>query len=76
MSAPPAPPRRPRGLPAPSRRGDRLVILLAVVAAAILAPILYPTSPWRMVQRPFMPPFTLDRFPLGTDALGRESPPV
>jgi peptide/nickel transport system permease protein len=49
-----------------------LVILALVVAAALLAPVLYPTSPWRMVQRPFVPPFTLERVPLGTDALGRD----
>ncbi|TNC11470.1 ABC transporter permease [Methylobacterium terricola] len=49
-----------------------LVILVLVVAAALLAPVLYPTSPWRMVQRPFVPPFTLERVPLGTDALGRD----
>nr|WP_162501476.1 ABC transporter permease [Methylobacterium crusticola] len=47
-------------------------ILVAVVAAALLAPLLYPASPWRMVQRPFVPPFTLERVPLGTDALGRD----
>lgn len=33
-----------------------LVILLAVVAFALLAPSLYPSSPWRMVGRPFMAP--------------------
>ncbi|WP_407518663.1 ABC transporter permease [Methylobacterium oryzisoli] len=49
-----------------------LLILVLVVAAALLAPVLYPASPWRMVQRPFVPPFTLDRVPLGTDALGRD----
>ncbi|KMO35814.1 ABC transporter permease [Methylobacterium aquaticum] len=49
-----------------------LVILTIVIAAALLAPVLYPTSPWRMVQRPFVPPFTLERVPLGTDALGRD----
>lgn len=49
-----------------------LVILLAVVAFALLAPALYPQSPWRMVGRPFMAPFALDRFPLGTDTLGRD----
>ena len=49
-----------------------LVVLTLVVAAALLAPVLYPTSPWRMVQRPFVPPFTLERVPLGTDALGRD----
>ncbi|MGY2053054.1 ABC transporter permease [Methylobacterium sp. JK268] len=49
-----------------------VAILLLVVAAAVLAPVLYPASPWRMVQRPFVPPFTLERVPLGTDALGRD----
>ncbi|CAA9327281.1 MAG: ABC transporter, permease protein 2 (cluster 5, nickel/peptides/opines), partial [uncultured Microvirga sp.] len=49
-----------------------LVILLAVLAVALLAPLLYPTSPWRMVGRPFLAPLTLERFPLGTDTLGRD----
>jgi peptide/nickel transport system permease protein len=49
-----------------------LFVLALIVAAAIAAPTLYPTSPWRMVSRPFMAPFALDRFPLGTDALGRD----
>ncbi len=48
-----------------------LVILTFVVAAAILAPILFPQSPWKMVQRPFLPPFTQDGLLLVTDALGR-----
>ncbi len=75
----------PLAAPAPTRRRGPLaaflrhpgaviglVILALVVAAALLAPVLYPTSPWRMVQRPFVPPFTLERVPLGTDALGRD----
>lgn len=49
-----------------------LVIMLIVTAVAILAPVLYPESPWRMVQRPFLPPFSVDGFPLGTDTLGRD----
>jgi peptide/nickel transport system permease protein len=49
-----------------------LLVLALIVAAAIAAPTIYPTSPWRMVSRPFMAPFMLDRFPLGTDALGRD----
>ena len=49
-----------------------LAVLALVIAAAAAAPLLYPTSPWRMVSRPFMAPFALDRFPLGTDALGRD----
>lgn len=49
-----------------------LVILLAVIAAAALASWFYPASPWRMVSRPFLGPLVNDRFPLGTDALGRD----
>lgn len=49
-----------------------LLILLAVIAVAALAPVYYPQSPWRMVGRPFMAPFAIDRFPLGTDTLGRD----
>ncbi|WP_113913335.1 ABC transporter permease [Roseovarius dicentrarchi] len=49
-----------------------LVILAIVILAAILAPVLFPQSPWKMVQRPFLPPFTQDGLPLGTDALGRD----
>lgn len=48
-----------------------LVILLAVVAFALLAPTLFPQSPWRPVGRPFLAPFVMERFPLGTDTLGR-----
>ncbi|QCO54408.1 ABC transporter permease [Pseudorhodobacter turbinis] len=49
-----------------------LVILAFVIATAILAPVLFPQSPWKMVQRPFLPPFTQDGLMLGTDALGRD----
>jgi len=48
-----------------------ILILLAVITFAILAPTLYPQSPWRPVARPFLAPFTMERFPLGTDTLGR-----
>lgn len=48
-----------------------LVILFIIIAIAIAAPMLYPVSPWKMVQRPFIVPFTNDRVPLGTDTLGR-----
>lgn len=75
LAAPPAKARRRGPLSAFLRHPGAvfgLVILVLVVAAALLAPILYPTSPWRMVQRPFVPPFTLERVPLGTDALGRD----
>ncbi len=49
-----------------------IAILLAVVAFALLAPSLYPQSPWRIAGRPFMAPFVMDRLPLGTDTLGRD----
>jgi peptide/nickel transport system permease protein len=49
-----------------------LVILAIAIAVAVFGPLLFPTSPWRMVQRPFLPPFTLVGLPLGTDALGRD----
>ncbi|CAD5280939.1 Oligopeptide transport system permease protein AppC [Bosea sp. 62] len=49
-----------------------LCILIAVVAVAVLAPLLYPGSPWRMVHRPFLAPFALDRAPLGSDTVGRD----
>lgn len=49
-----------------------LLVLTLVLAAAILAPILYPQSPWSMVGRSFLEPYAMQRFPLGTDALGRD----
>ena len=49
-----------------------IVVLLIVVAVAAAAPLLYPTSPWRMVQRPFLEPFAMPGFPLGTDTVGRD----
>ena len=49
-----------------------LAILLVVIVVAIAGPLLYPESPWKMVERPFLPPFTEDGLPLGTDALGRD----
>ncbi|KQR30043.1 MULTISPECIES: ABC transporter permease [Agrobacterium] len=49
-----------------------LVILLLVVIVSIVAPFLYTKSPWAMVQRPFIPPFTMDAFFLGTDPMGRD----
>jgi len=48
-----------------------LVILLVVIGFALLAPTLFPQSPWRTVGRPFLAPFVMERFPLGTDTLGR-----
>ncbi|MCE8019192.1 ABC transporter permease [Halomonas sp. MCCC 1A11036] len=49
-----------------------LAILLAIVLMAILAPLLYPESPWRMVQRPFLAPMEVEGFWLGTDTMGRD----
>ncbi len=49
-----------------------IVILAIAIAVAVFGPELFPTSPWRMVQRPFLPPFSVKGFPLGTDALGRD----
>lgn len=48
-----------------------LVFLLALVASAVLAPLLFPFSPWDMRGAPFTPPGE-DGFLLGSDALGRD----
>ncbi len=49
-----------------------LVVLLLILIIAVAGPWVYPTSPWRMVGRPFLAPFVMERFPLGTDTLGRD----
>ena len=49
-----------------------VAILTIAIAIALFGPLLFPTSPWRMVQRPFLPPLTMPGLPLGTDALGRD----
>ncbi|NLH80970.1 MAG: ABC transporter permease, partial [Phyllobacteriaceae bacterium] len=48
-----------------------LIVVAIVIGLALAAPYLYPQSPWKMVQRPFLPPFFDARVPLGTDTLGR-----
>ncbi|MYM55827.1 ABC transporter permease [Thalassovita mangrovi] len=48
-----------------------VAILLAVILIAVCAPLIYPHGPWQMVQRPFLPPMSVDGLPLGTDTLGR-----
>ena len=48
-----------------------LIILLAIILMAILAPLIFPESPWRMVQRPFLAPMEVEGFWLGTDTMGR-----
>lgn len=47
-----------------------LMILIAVVLLALLAPVIYPESPFALVGKPFQPP--LSDFLLGTDQLGRD----
>lgn len=48
-----------------------LIILTVIVLMAITAPLFFPESPWRMVQRPFLTPLEVDGFPMGTDTMGR-----
>lgn len=48
-----------------------LVILLLVGALAVLAPVLFPGSPWEMAGAPFMPPGEMGML-LGSDSLGRD----
>ncbi|WP_417721844.1 ABC transporter permease [Salipiger sp.] len=48
-----------------------VVLLVAVIVIALVAPMIYPGGPWQMVQRPFLPPFDMGSLPLGTDTLGR-----
>ena len=47
------------------------VLLLAVIALAASADLLYPEDPFEIVGRPYLPPFTGEFF-LGTDTLGRD----
>ncbi|MFG1374055.1 ABC transporter permease [Xanthobacter oligotrophicus] len=49
-----------------------LLILTIVIAAALLAPVLFPDDPLDMAGRPLQWPGQNPRFPLGTDALGRD----
>ncbi|MCL1478732.1 ABC transporter permease [Marinobacter sp. M3C] len=48
-----------------------LIILTIIILMAITAPLFFPESPWRMLQRPFLTPFEVDGFPMGTDTMGR-----
>jgi peptide/nickel transport system permease protein len=47
-----------------------LWLLAAIVAVAIVAPVLYPGDPFAIVGKPFSPPFGAYLF--GTDQLGRD----
>ncbi|CAH2601943.1 Di/tripeptide transport system permease protein DppC [Rhodovastum atsumiense] len=49
-----------------------LLILLLVTLAALTAPLTFPGDPLDMVARPLLWPGQDARFPLGTDALGRD----
>lgn len=48
------------------------LVLLAVIAFALFAPVLYEESPWLMVADPLMQPFVDPAYPFGTDMLGRD----
>jgi peptide/nickel transport system permease protein len=49
-----------------------LIILSLIIAAALLAPALFPDDPLDMVTRPFVWPLSNHDFPLGSDSLGRD----
>ncbi|MGE0715629.1 MAG: ABC transporter permease [Alphaproteobacteria bacterium] len=49
-----------------------LVLLAAVIAGALAAPILFPGDPWDMAGAPYSWPGEDPLFPLGTDTLGRD----
>lgn len=49
-----------------------LAILVLVVMVALLAPLLFPVSPWQSVSDPFLGPSEDPSYPLGTDMLGRD----
>lgn len=49
-----------------------LAILAIVLFVAVLAPLLFPTSPWETVGDPLLAPFEDPAYPLGTDMLGRD----
>lgn len=49
------------------------IAIFAVIAlVALLASVLYTQSPWMMVAKPMILPFTNMAHPLGTDSLGRD----
>jgi peptide/nickel transport system permease protein len=48
------------------------IILSLIIAAALLAPVLFPDDPLDMVTRPFVWPLSNPEFPLGSDSLGRD----
>jgi peptide/nickel transport system permease protein len=49
-----------------------LAVLIAMIAMAVLAPVLYPGDPSDMVAQPFLWPLQDRQFPFGSDLLGRD----
>lgn len=49
-----------------------LAVLAAVLVLALAGPTLIENDPWAMVERSFVPPFTVDGLPLGSDTMGRD----
>ena len=49
-----------------------LLLLLAIVAMALVAPLLFPADPLGLAGRPLQWPQANPRFPLGTDPSGRD----
>lgn len=48
-----------------------MLVLLALAAIALFAPLLFPRDPLAIVAAPMVPPFADPAVPLGTDRLGR-----
>ena len=48
------------------------VLLAAMVAIAVIGPLLYPADPWDMAARPFLWPGEDGTYPLGSDIMGRD----
>jgi peptide/nickel transport system permease protein len=78
MAAEPAPVPSPaswRSLKALLRHAGAVVslaILLAIIATALLAPVIYPGDPMSLAGDPFIWPGQDPALPLGTDSLGRD----
>lgn len=49
-----------------------LALLAIILIVAVTAPLFFPESPWKMVNRPFLPPLDNMAHPLGTDTVGRD----
>ena len=46
------------------------ILLAGILSLAVMAPLIYPGSPFKMVGKPFLPPF--GEYLFGTDLLGRD----